>query len=158
MVHGQLFPLPSLNPNLEILLSTLARTFEAGILYLKQKTARVRSAILFHFMIRMERYFPAFLASENISYVSPRSSSSARNVPSGEERGRETGVFAGYSLLNKPTSVHNRRRWSRMNRSSSSSGFVWFVLTLDRGTPPWIDPTGVCSAWLILTIQVQTVL
>ena len=40
----------------------------------------------------------------------------------------------------------------------TTSGFVWFVLTLDRGTPPWIDPTGVCSAWLILTLQVQTVL
>ena len=154
MVHGQLFPLPSLNPNLEILLSTLARIFAAGILYLKL-TESVRSAILIHFMITVERYFPAFLPAK--TSVSPRSSSSARNVPSSEERGRETGVFAGYSLLYKPTSVHNRRRWSRMNRSSSSSGFVWFVLTLDRGTPPWINPTGVCSAWLILTLQVQTV-
>ena len=63
------------------------------------------------------------------------------------------------SLLCKPTNVDNLRRWFRMKRSSSSSGFVsWFVLTLDRGTPPWIDPTGVCSAWLILTVQVQTLL
>ena len=37
---------------------------------------------------------------------------------------------------------------------SSSSGFV---VTLDGGTPPWIDPTGVCRAWLIFTIRVQTV-
>ena len=49
----------------------------------------------------------------------------------------------------------------------AGGGLVWTVhrhhqglsvLTLDRGTPPWIDPTGVCSAWLILTLQVQTVL
>ena len=31
-----------------------------------------------------------------------------------------------------------------------------FAFTLDRGTPPWIDPTGVC-AWLFLTIRIQTV-
>ena len=34
------------------------------------------------------------------------------------------------SLLYKPTNVDNLRRWSRVNRSSSSSVFVsWFVLT-----------------------------
>ena len=31
-----------------------------------------------------------------------------------------------------------------------------FVFTLGRGTPHWIDPTGVC-AWLVLTTRVQTV-
>ena len=31
------------------------------------------------------------------------------------------------------------------------------VFTLDRGTSPWIDPTGVCSAWLVLTIRVRSV-
>ena len=29
------------------------------------------------------------------------------------------------------------------------------VFTLDRGTSPWIDPTGVCRAWLVLTIRVD---
>ena len=37
--------------------------------------------------------------------------------------------------------------------SSSVSGFVF---TLEKGTPPWIDPTGVC-AWLIFTIRVRSV-
>ena len=31
------------------------------------------------------------------------------------------------------------------------------VFTLDRGTSPWIDPTGVCGAWLVLTIRVPSV-
>ena len=30
------------------------------------------------------------------------------------------------------------------------------VFTLDRGTSPWIDPTGVCSAWLVSTIRVRS--
>ena len=47
----------------------------------------------------------------------------------------------------------NHYHLTLFSSSSSSSGFVF---TLDRGTPPWIDPTGVW-AWLILTIRVRSV-
>ena len=47
----------------------------------------------------------------------------------------------------------NHYHLTLFSSSSSSSGFVF---TLDRGTPPWIDPTGVW-ALLILTIRVRSV-
>ena len=88
----------------------------------------------------------------------------------GQQRERKTSGGGGYSEFQVTGIIEWPGQKSKIKKNSLgllicnppkiprpqislSSGFVF---TLERGTPLWIDSTEVC-AWLILTIQVQTV-
>ena len=88
----------------------------------------------------------------------------------GQQRDRKTSGGRGYSGF-QVTGMIDRMARAKVKIQKNALGLLWnpqkiptpqissssgFVFTLDRGTPLWIDSTGVC-AWLILTIQVQTV-